>query len=184
MDQNEQIIKEQIENAPPEIRKFLADDIWRTTVADIAQKNNLSDEQAVSLENEVLFVLLAMELKTDLQKNISRGVGLSKEIANSITEELNSRVFGEITEWLPTEFEEDVVPNKPQTLDQAELVGATDVLPAHNLPYDATVEEKINPLVGTPGEKISWEQRKQQVADKIVSDNKYGENDPYREPIQ
>ncbi len=149
----------------------------------------------MSLENEILFVLLAMELRTDLQKNITNSVGPSKEIANSIANELNLRVFGGITEWLPTEFEEGPVPNKPQTLDQAELVGATDVLTTPNLPNDATVEEtpsykttaldeKINPLIGTPGEKVNWEQRKQQVANKIVSGSNYGENDPYREPIK
>jgi hypothetical protein len=196
MDPNEQIIKEQIENAPQGVKDFLVDDSWRKDVADIAQKNGLSSEKATALENEVLFVLLAMELKTDLPKNIADSVGLSKDSVILVTNELNTRVFEGIEQWLPTEDEDNFTPDKTPVLDQAELKGATDVLNTHNLPAEnfsknlsgqetqTTFEEKINPFVGTPGEKNNWEQRKQQVADKIVSSSNYGKADPYREPIK
>lgn len=57
--------------------------------------------------------------------------------------------------------------------------------PAPQIPMRqiTNLEEKIATLTGSPSEKLAWEQRKEKMADKIMTDSKYGSADPYREPL-
>jgi len=108
--ESEKILENRILSAPPEIKSFLVKGDWSIVIDQISQKNNFSAEQKTSLENEVLFVLLGMELVSDFIKNTQESVGVDASVATQILEEMSLRVFKEIEQFLPIEAEsEDVI---------------------------------------------------------------------------
>jgi hypothetical protein len=197
MDNSDQIIKEQIKNAPPEIKQLLKNDSWRVAIPNITQKANFSPEQVTSFENEVLFVLLGMDYKDNFEKNIQASVLITPSTAHAISEEVNQKIFNGVVEFLPQSGADAVGRINSLMGSPTGLKGASNELLSPNLPTSpaqnfsgslggqaTALEEKIMPHIGTPGEKIAWEQRKQQVGDKIVVQSGYQNNDPYREPLQ
>jgi hypothetical protein len=105
MEEELDIIKEQIQSAPEEIKKLVAGNIWNNGISIVSKKNNLSQEQIASLEKEVLFVILGMELYSDFAKNIQRELAISEILANDINIELFDSVFRQIINLLPKEKE-------------------------------------------------------------------------------
>jgi hypothetical protein len=126
MEENYQkTIEAQIALAPVELQSFLKEGRWLSVAKEISQKNRLSAEQGYALENEVLFVLISMEFKGDIETNIKRELGIPDILAHDIAEEIKERVFKEVEDFLPTEIESEE--NIPKTL----------VRPAGNLIEDA-----------------------------------------------
>lgn len=180
--ETEQLIKEGIANAPKEVQEYLANSGWNTITDDIATQNNLSLEQKVELENEVLFVLIGFDIKTNLTKNIIENVGLPSLTAGGIALEIEQKVFTPINQFLPTSIETEATPDR-LTSSPTQIQPPTTEVPLPIKPQ-TTLEEKIAPLIGTPGEKIDWEERKLALEkSKIITDS-YSGKDPYREPIQ
>ena len=118
MDETETIIKEQIKILPEELKQFISQDKWSSDLSEISRKNNLSEEQRVSLTNEVVFVLLGMEYWGDFAKNISKELNIPEIVSRDITQEAEEKIFNEIKEWLPTGVEKESLPSD-QLLEDA-----------------------------------------------------------------
>jgi hypothetical protein len=123
----EQLISEQLEIAPDEIRNYLAEGGWRDVVAEISDKNNLSQEQRVSFENEVLIVLLGLDLASNFKTNIQNSLGILEVQANDIDVEIQEKVFAEVAQWLPKEIEEEDA--TPEVTAETPLAGSAPPRP-------------------------------------------------------
>ena len=178
MDQ-QQIIDEQIATLPIELKQFLSTSTWLETTRGVASQHHLSSEQSQTLEDEVLLVLLGLDLKENFSRNIQENGKISSLDAFPIAEEINTQIFSKIADFLPTELGADEDGIK-------QLGQPTDLLSTPLNLSTGEREEKILTGVGTPNEKLAWEQRKQGVANTLpqAGEKKYGGVDPYREPLQ
>lgn len=170
----DKIIKEQVETAPPEIKKILVEGHWAAVVKEIAQKNNLSNEQIGFLENETLFILLGMELPSSFSENLKTNIGLEQTKAFEINKEVSEKIFKEIEHLLPTEVEVATPELKPENLpmvEKGETAHTVEPL-THNQQPTTDSRPQITTNTQIPKEE------------KIPSQNAYvGGQDPYREPL-
>ncbi len=184
--ETEQLIKQGIENASTEIREYLANSAWNTITDNIATQSNLTEDQKIALENEVLFVLIGFDLKKNLTKNIIENIGLSSIIAGGLAIELDQKVFMPVQNFLPTEMEGESSTNlQTETIVQAIVPSQASmvIIPPPSKPQ-TTLEEKIAPLIGEASEKVDWEERKIALEKNKIMTDSYSGKDPYREPIQ
>ena len=103
--ETDQILQEQIKSAPVEIREILKQKSWLTVTEEVSRKNGFLDNQKDSLENEVLFVLLGMELIEKLPENLRINVGLAENKADEIYKEIYEKILKNIEVLLPTDVE-------------------------------------------------------------------------------
>ena len=66
---------------------------WSDAVSNIAKQFNLTEEKRISLENEVLFVLIGLEPPTDLAENMEREMAIDSNAADIIAEEVKKKIF-------------------------------------------------------------------------------------------
>jgi hypothetical protein len=201
MDQNE-IIKEQVVNAPEEIKNILRTRSWIVVTDGIAAKNNFSPEQRASFENEVLFILLGMELVKDLSFNIKTNVGLTEDHAKQLSTELYEKIYKNVEKLLPTETESESI-TKPESKEEAmrrlsdrmrgvmngeapkgvvhenlPMVEPGEVV--HDVPHVETAPE---PKPEAPP-KIEVAEKAPTAPDKPSTPSYSPGKDPYREPIE
>ena len=187
----EHIIKNQIEILPPELKAFFIEGSWLEKTRAIANKLGLSPDHSAHLEDELLVVIIGLDLKKNLVANLQEDLGISAELAEKVFTELDTTIFSTIDAYLPTEEESET----PLELEQPH-----DLIEPHKLPTSivgfpeekalipdsaqavTALEQKLNPVLTNSTDVKAWEQRKEGVADKIVSESKYG-SDPYREPL-
>lgn len=182
MDTN-QIIREQLKNSPAEIQDYIKNSPWPAITEDIGEQQSFSEAQTERLKNEVLFVLLGLDLAQNLPQNMENTLGLSRERALALSGEINTLIFTRVRDFLPTEIEGSTLPDRfIQT--QTTLKPAENSAPA-NLPTGEVAEERIIGSLGSPGEKLAWEQRKQIAANALpkAEEKRYNGVDPYREPL-
>lgn len=151
-----EILKKQIEILPAELRDLIVQGTWSTIVAEIAQKNNFSKDKALSFENETLFVLLGVELLSDYQKNLERGLFIPELLAKTIADEMYTRIFNQVKVFLPVELEpENQNPSTQITAnpDEKLLPEAEHLL--GNLPGSTPV---VTPIPQKNEEKKWWKE--------------------------
>lgn len=190
-------LQNQIQNAPQEIKRFLAQGRWSSVVQEIAKKNNFSVDQAVSLENETLFILTGLELKRDFKENIKRELSIPDILARDIADETEEMVFKEVNDFLPTsiEGEEETPQLTTNTIPQKPTINSTP-------PQSAVIPNDGTPTPSNlPGAKPSLDilQRQSELPtttleqtlsqkvptgeNQIVEKKSYPGQDPYREPV-
>lgn len=158
MNEEEIIIEERLKIAPPEIKSYLASGRWEVFSSEISQKNGFSEEQKTLLNNEIITVLLGLDLVQNFKVNIQNSLGLTEFLAQAIDKEVQEKIFSEILNFLPTEDDEEPVPNQPaNNLDILSKQEETPIpiKPApNNTPF---IEDKVAPMVE---ERKWWEQPK------------------------
>jgi len=196
MEENK-LIKEQLEIAPLEIKKILVEGKWSATIKELAQKYSLAKDQLVSLENEVLFVLLGMELGRNLSENLKANTGLDDQKTIEISKEIYEKILKSVEQFLPTDVEREIIETKKEGPSPA----VPEVPPA-NLPVlepdfaKETIAVKVGetahniPHVEIPNPKPQITDSNQNPISKPqtpvspLPNTKYpGGKDPYREPI-
>ena len=187
-------INEQLAIAPKEIKEFLVNSSWRESVKKIASEYNLKPEQTADLENEVIFVLLALEIRSHFKKNVIENVGVDAITAENIWIEVDNTIFRKIGYVLPTEIEgeENIVNSpiqtkNPKTLDNLieDAKGNADNIPPilpREKPVSTKPAERPQPAVSD----ADFEARQNALkAGEFVMKTAYGNKpDPYREPLQ
>jgi hypothetical protein len=94
--QKEKIIEEALNNLPQEAKDFVLRFQWQSTVTIIAQENNLNEGQRVSLENEILYIMLKIEPASNFPGNIKNTVGVSDEVVSKIVSEVENKIFKDL----------------------------------------------------------------------------------------
>ncbi len=188
------LIKERLDNAPQEIKEYLARSSWEAITLPLIQQNSLSAEQATSINNEIIFVLLGLELKQDFEKNTRENAKLPGILATNLNKEVQQKVFRPLSAFLPTESEdEDLLNNSKNLLEDAKgnsdnvlppLVDHTKEIPLTNNPLEKpaqreevpkmSLQEKLMSQIATPPQGNKGAQ---------IITKAYKEQDPYREPL-
>ena len=101
-----EILKDQFKKLPKDIQDAILAVDLRSKMQFITKKNNLHVDQAETLENEAVFVMLGLEHPDNLVANIAKHVEVSEEKAEAIAEDLNREIFLKVRESLKKIFEE------------------------------------------------------------------------------
>lgn len=187
MDYKEEL-KQRLDILPDDLRDFVLDENWKKSVKNISEEFGLNEEEHASLEDEVLFVLIALEPKSDFKNNIKNELQLDENTANWITEDVDSYIFSSIAKILNEiekqgrENDKESIPtnqtkNNPNSyeqilINQAKAMRPVGVAPS-NLP--TTESRSLNPEAS----------KDSGVEERAIHHSiGYTGSDPYREPAE
>ena len=94
------IVTEQFKKLPKDVQSAMLDDGLSEKIKKIGGAHKLSENQAISLDNETMLVLLGLEHPKDYIRNIGRALAMSAEAAKSVAVDVNKEVFGPVKESL------------------------------------------------------------------------------------
>jgi hypothetical protein len=101
MDESTNIIKEQVSFLPPELKKYLAEGIWKDKVKAIGAEFALNEEQTSTLQFETMMVLIGLEDSANLSQNMQANLQIPLDIAEKLAINLKEKVLMEIQQFLP-----------------------------------------------------------------------------------
>lgn len=104
---NEQLIKEQLENLPEPVKKAIASFDWAREVFDIGRRNNLHVDTIGDIQTEVMLVVLGLISPKEFFDQMTTTIGLSRDIAEKVAEEVNAGVFIRIRKFLKDYYDAD-----------------------------------------------------------------------------
>lgn len=174
------LLKERIESAPEQIREYIRGNQWTSVVKEVCQKNNLSQDQLSSLENEVLFILLGFDVQKNFTKNVEQNLKIPSVLANDISREFQNRVFSQFKNLLPVEIEgegENILIKQAEMLIEDEAGNKDNVSPAP--------VKSANPTPGISFQNTIASRVPDAVApttENVIIKKQYPGQDPYREP--
>src|SRR3989344_2724516 len=149
-----EILQEQINEASQEIKTLLVNRTWSGIVDEISQKNNFSPEQKTSLENEVLFVFLRMELLSNFSQNLQANLNIPELLAKEIFQEIYEKLFKQVESLLPTEIEPEPIIITKETKEEAIKELDRRTLEREKLqPGVPEIKPDIHPMI-EPGEVV------------------------------
>ena len=102
---------EMYKKLPEQIREAMSSEEMSDAISEICQKNNISVEDSSSISNIINEVLFGILLAGDFQKTIETELGLKKDAAKKISQEIDRFVFSPISavsgKTLPIEKKEE-----------------------------------------------------------------------------
>jgi len=190
--ETEKIIEEYISRAPKQIKNIVAFGEWRNRMNDFAQKFSLEKTKTNSLRNEIIFILIGMEPKSDFVENIKRELEIDSNMAGWIAEDVNKNIFSQVEKeidqmWASGSADGEGEPEQSEIkstnkigqsfeeiiLNQAKAMQPAKPADSRIMNYESgSMNGKVEPPNNLPIEKD--EQR--------VIHNYIGDKDPYREP--
>ena len=90
------IIKEQFEELPESVQAAVEDAGVEKKLRALSEKYKLHLDQWVLLENEIMLTLLGLAEPEDMVANVAKEVGIDKELAQKIVNDIAVQVFGPI----------------------------------------------------------------------------------------
>jgi len=145
-------IKAQFDNLPMELREAITSPEINKLVEDIAKRHGLQIDQLGELIDLVGFVMLGLVPSRDFVRLLSEEAGIDNDLANTITNDVNSGIFNKIRTSI-REIEEREIERqlgnkasaKPEHITELEKAG------------DFTIEHETAPLVTAPTSKNAEE---------------------------
>jgi len=174
--ETEKIIEEYISKSPEAIREFMVNGDWKNNTNIIADRFKFTEENKNDLINEIIFVLIGMEPKSDFVENITRELEIDSNMAGWVAEDVNKNIFSQV---------EKEIDEMWKTGDSAQ--GEEKAPPQNNIGTDfeqiilnqaKAMQPARNALASEAGEPA------RSAEEKKVIHNYIGENDPYREPVE
>lgn len=178
--EEDNLLKKRIEGAPEQIRDYLKGNHWTNVVKEVCQKNNFSQDQLSSLENETLFILIGFDVQKNFAKNVEENLNVPSVLANDIYKEFQSRIFSQFKDILPAEIEgesENILIKRAGMLIE-DVAGNKDNA-------SPTPIKPANPVPGNSFQNTLASQAPNAVApvtENVVVKKQYPGQDPYREP--
>ena len=106
------MLQERFQMLPETIRDAILKSGWEQKVRNIVSRNNLRIGEGSIIERETLLVMLGLKHPNEYTKSLMEEAGISLELSQSITEEVDQEVFKPIKQYLI---------NLNDTEDEAEL---------------------------------------------------------------
>jgi hypothetical protein len=117
MNETKNILKEQLQKMPSQLREaFLATDI-RTPLEKIASRHNLMLDQTAALENETVYVMIGLASGEDFVDNIVKEVEIETPEALTIAKEVEEGVFEEMRNNLQKKLNHDSAEEETEDRD-------------------------------------------------------------------
>jgi hypothetical protein len=182
-------LKERFEQLPKVVQDAITSADVEKRMRALAETNKLHLDQWESLENEVQLTLMGVQPIEDLQKNIKSEVGVSDEVAASLTADISKIVFEPIREELERQLEHPEA--KAESLTNVEAAGRQEIAKAADTaPAAAAAPVVQTPAVmpATPGADTPTEKSVRAPISETYkpgeasSERKTVHDDPYREP--
>ncbi len=203
----EEEIIEKYKELPSDVRGaiFAVDSI--ASIEEIGKKYKLSVDKIGNLSNEIRMLMLGITEPPEFIPNISRRLGVDKNIAREITKEVNEKIFSKIRESLKKihnikeEAEErgggqveetakpaPVEPPVPKGLDRNEILKGIENPETIQIPpiFQRNVKADVSSAPMKPGISRRPPEVSEHNGDKSrgPGGDKYPEGDPYREPVR
>ena len=99
------ILKERFAELPPPVQKAIMSEDVQKHLRELAATNKLHLDQWEKLENEVMMTLFGVNPFDELQANIKKEVGVSDEVARTLTADISRVVFEPIRQELERQLE-------------------------------------------------------------------------------
>ncbi|MFT5037279.1 MAG: hypothetical protein ACI9VM_000858 [Candidatus Azotimanducaceae bacterium] len=90
------------DEASENIQNVIRDGTVRNATNSIAKGHELTEEQTYKLENETVFVLLAMEPGEDFIQNLTENLSIDTELAESIAFDVHDQLFQQVENEIET----------------------------------------------------------------------------------
>jgi hypothetical protein len=105
-------IKERLNILSPKLRTFILDEKWRSEAEKIGKQFNFDEEKYAAFENEIFFVLLGFEPKSNFAENIKNELQIDSNMAGWVTEDVEKNIFSKVANeieitWQNTNLETD-----------------------------------------------------------------------------
>jgi hypothetical protein len=94
------IISERYKILPEDVQHFLSSDGFVEKVKESSTSVNLSKEQAVTLENETVLVLLGMSSPEEFPSLLERELNITKPVAIQLSVNIDKNVFARFREYV------------------------------------------------------------------------------------
>jgi seryl-tRNA synthetase len=155
--------REQYKILPPIIRDFMESEETANKILRIGEKYNLHIDQLNILNEEVASILYGLEKISNFHSNLQKYLGVSEDIANLITYDLNQQIFSKIREELQKAPAQVIANN------------ADSPSPQQNF------DQKMSGVSNVPKQEV--EVKTETGDNKGEEANSKPPRDPYREPI-
>lgn len=100
MDDTQKIIQEQFKTLPKTLQDAILTADLPGKMKMISEKHKLHIDKAAIFENETMLIMLGLENHTDYADNLKKEMGISDEVAQEITKDVNDQIFLPIRESL------------------------------------------------------------------------------------
>jgi len=148
-------IKKEYKKLPKELQVYLTSKRTVASMNDIAEKNNLSEEQAEELKQEIVFTLVGISLIYDFPNNILE-TSIPEEKYDSIVSETIEKIFEPIKESLLNYYSQIAIEYEKVELEKDDPPPSPDVSGEEDAPdYRFIPESKVEDLK----EKIKKEEK-------------------------
>ena len=161
-------IAERFKSLPKVVQDAISSADVQEHLRKLADSQKLHIDQWQLLENEVMLTLLGFQATDELKDNIKREVGVSDEVASSLSTDISKIVFEPIRDHLESNLEQ----SEAQAADtkSAPIAAAPAVAPATPPPAPPTVRVERAPI------SAAYKAGEPSTARASIED------DPYREP--
>jgi len=156
MNYTKEDIAKKFDTLPLSLKKFITELDMGEIVKKFQSKYNLHVDQMGTSTTEINAVMTGLTPNSQFSRNISTKLGISEDVANLITYDLNQEIFSQIRR----ELEKIAIPEDSQEFYQAKMSGISSV-PKEEVAVEDKTED--NKDTATPNKPI---------------------RDPYREPIE
>jgi hypothetical protein len=140
------------ENIPKEIKELISEGVWQERIEEIAKKYSLNETQTETLTDNVLFVITGIDPIDKFLETLSQELGISKILADQLTDDLEKRVFEYVLKKIEknTEKTEDKITEKKTTPSPVSII--PEIRP-ENLPTKQEAPKTpVQPIFGSkPG---------------------------------
>lgn len=165
-----QEIQQKFEGLPEDIQVAISSPEVHDLIFEIGKKNGLMIDQTGHLVDQVGLVLLGLAQASRFVDDVSKQVGIPKDVASKIANQINTEVFSKIRRELRENDEKKELEEK--TVSSFEKAGGFNV-------------ERVEDEPGQSGIEI---QNKEQIISSIENpepskENKFPKNEIYTEPL-
>ena len=170
-------IKERLNILSSELKTFVLNENWRKDAESVGKKYNLSDEKYASLENEIFFVLLCFEPKSDFVENIKRELEIDSNMAGWIAEDVNKNIFSQVEKEIDQMWASGSADGEGEP-EQSEIKSTNNI----GQSFEEIILNQARAM--QPAREAGAPENLPTETERKVIHNYIGESDPYREPTE
>lgn len=187
--ETQKIITERTRALPPHVKEALVHVDIPKQLIEISRIHNLRTDQSGTLETEIALTILGLNPTNVFAENITRHVGVSKDIANAIASDVNERIFKAIRLDMAEQQKaaEEQITTPPPALAtspaSSESLMATGATAAPSTPENDIVKQKLEGSFRLAPDTVVVKQPTNNPLPTTPKDTYPKGADPYREPI-
>ncbi len=142
-----QLINEQMQRIPAEVREAIQASDWERTVFNIGRAHKMHIDDIDVLSIETILTLIGLEHPKDFPVNLQKRTGVSDDTLAQIVDEINERLFSKIRSALKNHYEkvsagEIMAPDEQDALHHAGISLDDNYVPSQQKKTTETLIDK------------------------------------------